>query len=185
MSLFLIIRAEGRSSSACMGLCARAGATMHTNSMCRAPPPPPPPPHNDANCGESVSRPAPPTLWRPLFVHSDYDGISKIPSHAPQSKRQKGGFQACRRCKVMGRRPETMEGRRDIFEGDLLKRQEDAAQHRIGCGYVLSQQLVTQTALSRVSGAQLFCRGSADRMARFRRRGSTDGVAAIRQTSCW
>lgn len=60
-------------------------------------------------------------------------------------------------------------GVRRIFLKEIfLKLQEDVAKHRIGSGCALSQQLVTQTALSRVSGAQLSCRGSADRMVRFR-----------------
>lgn len=120
-------------------------------------------------CGESLTRLAPPTLWRPLFVHSYNDGISKVQSHAPQLKTQSESFRACRRYKVIGRRLETIEGMgggvflKEIF----LKWQEDAAQHRIGSGCVLSQQLVTQTALSCVSGAQPSCSGSADRTVRF------------------
>lgn len=128
-----------------MGLCARAGALMHTNAM-RSVPPPAASPSSDAKGGifdPSRSRHlyAPPHLKDPV-------------AHARASvlKRREERIRARRRYKVVGGRLETVEG--DIFflKEIFLKRRENAAQLRIGSGGVLSQQLVTQTqALSRVS----------------------------------
>lgn len=164
MSLFLIIRTGGRSGSPCMGLSARAGALMHTNAMRSVPPSP---------CSLTLKWCKGGDLW-PVSLAPPIrppPHLKDPVAHACASvlKRREESFRARRRYKVVGRRwrgggeGDIFFWRRSFWSGGKMRL--SSGSDPAAC--LASSWWLRRRRWAAFLGAQLACRVSADRMARF------------------